>query len=549
MSTKKTLLICASAICLMASNLHSQTQTVGTFLNNSEAFEGYNLLAPNSSDYTYLVDNCGQVINQWESEYRTGLSAYILEDGSLLRTAQLSSSATPPFSGGGTGGRVERFSWEGELIWSMNWADTLQHQHHDIEWMPNGNLLILGWERHSYQEALDMGKTPNDTENDVWCTQITEIQPTGSFGGEVVWQWCAWHHLVQDTNASLPNYAEISNEPRRININYTANNGANGLNPDWMHSNSIAYNDSLDQIIISAGKFNEIFIVDHSTTTEEAAGPAGDLLWRYGNPMVYNRGTIADRTLFFQHNAHWIDEDHPGGGNVLVYNNGRNRPGIEASSVEEITLPEMANGTYPIDGALPFGPATYSWRYPETLDETFYSSNVSGAERQPNGNTLIANGQNGIAFEINSEEEIVFRYVNPITVFGATTQGNDPGNNGIFRFPRYASDYPGFLGKDMTPGDVLEANSWITGCDSEIIDVERSSWEAYPNPFRDVLAVDFKEKGTWIMYSPSGVLLEMGEAKCGETVKIGRKLNSGFYILEFSPKFVDDSFSKRIIKL
>ena len=81
------------------------------------------------------------------------------------------------------------------------------------------------------------------------------------------------------------------------------------------------------------------------------------------------------------------------------------------------------------------------------------------------------------------------------------------------------------------------------------MDLERSSWEAYPNPFRDVMAVDFKEKGTWIIYSPSGVLLEMGEAKCGETVKIGKKLNSGFYILEFSPKFVGDSFSKRIIKL
>ena len=545
----KTILFCVSLICLFESHLSAQTQTVGTFLNNTEAFDGYNLLAPTGSDYTYLVDNCGQLINQWESEYRIALSAYILEDGSLLRTSRLSSDATPPFSGGGTGGRVERYSWEGDLIWSMNWADTLQHQHHDIEWMPNGNLLILGWERHSYAEALEMGKTPNETENDVWCTQITEIQPTGNFGGEVVWQWCAWSHLVQDTDESLPNYAEISDEPRRFNINYTANNGANGLNPDWMHSNSIAYNESLDQIMISAAKWNEIFIVDHSTTTAAAMGPEGDLLWRYGNPMVYQRGTIEDRTLFFQHNAHWIDEDHPGGGNVLVYNNGRNRPGLEASSVEEITLPEMANGTYPIEDAQPFNPETYSWRYPETLDAEFYSSNVSGAERQPNGNTLIANGQNGVAFEVNPEAEIVFSYVNPITAFGATTQGNDPGNNGIFRFPRYASNYPGFQGKDMTPGEVLEANSWIMGCESEIIDLEPSYSEAYPNPFADFTSIHVKEKGVLRVYSTSGVLLEMWEMKPGETVNIGRKLNAGCYILEFSPKFAQGSFSKRMIKL
>ena len=101
----------------------------------------------------------------------------------------------------------------------------------------------------------------------------------------------------------------------------------------------------------------------------------------------------------------------------------------------------------------------------------------------------------------------------------------------------------------MTPGDVLEANSWIPGCDSEIIDLEHSYCTTYPNPFKDVMAVDFKEKGTWIIYSPSGVVLDMGEAKFGETVKIGRKLNSGFYILEFSPKFVQGSFSKRIVKL
>ena len=101
----KTTLIWVSLICLFESHLSAQTQTVGTFINNTEAFDGFNLLAPTGSDYTYLVDNCGQLINQWESEYRIALSAYILEDGSLLRTSRLSSDATPPFSGGGTVGK------------------------------------------------------------------------------------------------------------------------------------------------------------------------------------------------------------------------------------------------------------------------------------------------------------------------------------------------------------------------------------------------------------------------------------------------------------
>ena len=101
----------------------------------------------------------------------------------------------------------------------------------------------------------------------------------------------------------------------------------------------------------------------------------------------------------------------------------------------------------------------------------------------------------------------------------------------------------------MTPGEVLEANSWITGCDSGIVDLEHSYSEASPNPFADFTSIHVKEKGVWRVYSTSGVLLEMGEVKPGETVKIGRKLNAGCYILEFSPKFAQGSFSKRMIKL
>jgi hypothetical protein len=96
----------------------AQTQTVGNFINSSQAFDGYNLIAPQSSFNTYLIDNCGRVVNEWESDYRIGLSAYLLEDGGLLRTGQLGSGSTSTFSGGGTGGRLEMFDWEGDLTWS-----------------------------------------------------------------------------------------------------------------------------------------------------------------------------------------------------------------------------------------------------------------------------------------------------------------------------------------------------------------------------------------------------------------------------------------------
>jgi hypothetical protein len=111
-------------------------QTVGIFQNDSLSYNGYTLLFPNVSKTTYLLDNCGNVVHTWESDYNPGLVAYLLENGDLLRTARIGSN----FNGGGSGGRIERFNWEGELLWSYNYSSADFHQHHDIEYLPNGNI-------------------------------------------------------------------------------------------------------------------------------------------------------------------------------------------------------------------------------------------------------------------------------------------------------------------------------------------------------------------------------------------------------------------------
>ncbi|PCJ82337.1 MAG: hypothetical protein COA49_02235 [Bacteroidetes bacterium] len=529
--------------------LSAQTQTVGTFTNTSEAFEGYNLLAPTASNNTYLIDNCGHLINEWLSDYRVGLSAYLLEDGSLLRTARLTSNATPPFSGGGTGGRIERFSWEGDLVWSMNWADSSHHQHHDIEMMPNGNILIIGWNSHSYEECLVLGKTPNDSEYGLWTTEIIEISPTGSEGGEIVWQWNVWDHLVQDTDSLLPNYSVISDSPRRFDINYLVSNNPNSYHPDWMHINAINYNESLDQIILSSPKFCEIFIIDHSLTTEEAATELGDVLYRYGKPRNYGRGTDEDQRLFFQHDAHWVAEGLNDAGSIILFNNGRNRPEGNFSSVDIIELPQMENGTYPIDEISAFGPSTYAWSYPEVFYPEFFGDIISGATRMPNGNTLICDGPSGHAFEVNADEEIVWDYINPITAFGATTQGNNAGNNSLFRLPRYPENYSGLYGRDLTPGDVLEIDSWDTGCSSIISEVEKNPIEISPNPFSDNFSILFPEEGVWEIFTSSGMKVINGIAHANSYSYLGNDLVNGCYILKYNSTDNNKSFTLKLLKL
>ena len=140
--------------------------------------------------------------------------------------------------------------------------------------------------------------------------------------------------------------------PGRIDVNYglgfTAANpkelerlkglgyvgGTRSISEDWNHTNSVAYNAALDQIMLSVHSFHEIWVIDHSTTTAEAAGSTGgkrgkggDLLYRWGNPVVYHAGKVSDQQLFGQHHAHWIPPGRPGAGNLLVFNNGSRRPG------------------------------------------------------------------------------------------------------------------------------------------------------------------------------------------------------------------------------
>ena len=191
---------------------------------------------------------------------------------------------------------------------------------------------------------------------------------------------------------------------------------------------------------MSSLKFSEFWIIDHSISTEEAATEAGDLLYRFGNPETYGRGTENDRILYNQHDAYWIEEGVDTG-KIMVFNNGKNRPEGEYSSVMVVDVPEFNGANYPINEGTAFEPSSFEWRYPEVLDAEFYAQNVSGSSRLPNGNTLICEGPEGRIFEVTPEEEIVWEYINAENVYGPVTQGDEPGNNAVFRAYKYGLDY------------------------------------------------------------------------------------------------------------
>jgi len=456
-------------------------QTVGLFVNDSLAYNGYTLLTPNSARSTYLLDNCGLVVNQWTSENIPYFSAYLTEEGNLLRTTRF----------GAQGGGVEMYNWEGELIWQYQFHSDTFSQHHDIELLPNGNILILAWESYTREEVIAAGRDSTLVNEELRPEFIVEVEPVGTNSANIVWEWHTFDHLIQDHDPTKANYGDPANHPELVDINYI---GIGGGPEDWLHANYIDYNPDLDQIIINLRNFNEFWIIDHSTSTEEAAGhtggnsgKGGDILYRWGNPETYRRGTPGDRIFYRQHNAHWIPAGYPEEGYIMVYNNGLEREPIEFSSIDILIPPVDAMGNYQMPSTLSsFAPAQLHSSYTATPPTDMFSTRISSAQRLPNGNTLICVGNDGRIFEVDINGVIHWDYITPLHGNNPIEQGNPVAANSVFATIRYAPDFEGFVGKDLTPGEPIELNPLLSGCeivtDIESPDFAEFSLNAAPNP-------------------------------------------------------------------
>ncbi len=438
---------------LSSASLVAQERTVGLLLNEESASSGMTLFAPFGSTTTYLIDLEGRIVNSWESLYRPGSAVYLLEDGGILRCGRREENQ---------GGLVQEFDWEGNLLWEYRFPGDTMLQHHDAIKLPSGNLLAVVWEPVSKVEAIALGRDPTTIpEEGLLVDMLVEIRPVGKSGGEIVWRWRALDHIVQEFDETKPNAGRVSEHPELIDFNYTRPSA--GPTSDWLHINAVTYNEELDQVMISSPFLNEIMIVDHSTTIEEAAGSTGgrsgrggDLLYRWGNPQVY--GAEGEEQLFFQHNPTWVPEGYPGAGNILVFNNGDGRPEGAFSEVNEIIPPLNEDGTYAIVPGGAFGPAAPVWRYRSAEPDDFYSPRISGAQRLPGGSTLICSGMEGRVFEVASDGAILWEYLNPVSSDGILAQGTDPDlfDRFLFRAERYSPDHPAFAGRELVGGAYVE---------------------------------------------------------------------------------------------
>ena len=432
---------------------------LGLVVDKPGVSSGFTLFT-NGSAGTFLIDNAGQVAHQWEHAL---VNAKLLPNGNVVGTQT---------------GYLYEMDPQGKPVWEY---EPPQPMHHDYLKLPNGNVLLLLTRNRSAAEAIAAGANPRFVDPDLGLThdELVEVRPSYPVGGEIVWRWSVWDHLIQDFDPTKENYGDVAAHPERVDLNYALaelfRTDKQADRSDWLHANALDYHAALDQLLISARNFSEVWVLDHSATQEEAAGGTGgrsgrggDLLYRWGNPRAHRAGTTAEQQLFWPHSAHWIPSGLPGAGNILVFNNGDEFEGFERnhSTVVEFEY-AVADGkpAAPARGQ-PFAPAQPVWEYVGDPPSSFFSQRTSSAQRLANGNTLVLAGLQGTMFEVTPAGETVWQYVNPLDTNRAMAQG-DPvpmrrhrnrwvWANMLFRVRKYAPDHPGLKGLDLAPKGALE---------------------------------------------------------------------------------------------
>ena len=336
----------------------------------------------NGGNNAYLIDKGGSVIDSWEFDLKLGNDLELLNDGSVIGIFKPIETV---FSFGGYGGIIRKYDPQKNLLWEYELNNENYLLHHDFEILPNGNLIILAWERITAEEANNNG-IPRLT--DIYAEYLIEVNMSTN---EIVWDWRSWDHRIQNLDPNAPFYGDIFEHKNKIDFNY--NNFENG---DIMHANGIAYNFNTNHIYISVNFYDEIWVIDHGISPEETSSEKGDLLYRFGNLSPYKGGDakIFDRN----HHPNFILNDVGSIGNLMVFVNGNSKL---KSSIMEIKIPDEF-----YDESNNFIIPEIVWQYEN--EELFYGK-ISGAVRLPNGNTLICEGDYGY-WEVTNEKDVVWKY-------------------------------------------------------------------------------------------------------------------------------------------
>lgn len=422
---------------------------------NAQDFNGYALYANQNQNNAYLIDDEGDIAFNWNLPSSANYACALDDNGNFVYGAV---NPGNQLNGAAVGGKVVSIDSNNDIVWQYTYSNSDHVSHHDICLMPSGNVLLIAWEVMSSSELQNAGyDNPN---GEKWPTHIVEVQQNGT-GGEIVWEWHIKDHFIQDHDSNEDNYGVVADHPELMDINVSAGGGGPGPGGgDWFHVNGIDYNPELDQIVFSARHLSEIFVIDHSTTTAEAAGHTGgnagmggDFLYRWGNPDNY--GAPGSQVIpAAVHDARWVKSGRPNAGYIQIFNN---EGGSGGSSTVDAINPPLNGYNYDLTAGQAYAPSSYDLRH-DCIED---SDGQSASDRMSNGNIFVCPADEYM-YEVDDQDNVVWQYAaGPKKAF------------------RYECDHPGLtalLGADPCG---------LVGID----EAEAENIAIYPNPSNGIFNI------------------------------------------------------------
>lgn len=416
---KRLLVAGGAAACVLgviaASAAPSVYPTGTTIYDPDRTFNGFTVLSPLGEPEAVVIDMNGNVVKTWEGyQISAGGPIRVLPGGFVIGPV----GANPPKQE--SLGLVEQ-DFDGNVVWKFDHNQQIEtrdgetvwsaRQHHDWQrsdfpagyYSPDASPAALGADTLLLTHTTHMN--PNVAPGrEIEDDRLIELNADG----EIVWDWIVGDHI------DAFGYSEAA----RAAIASPQGPGRGAY--DWFHMNSATYvgpnrffdagdeRFAPDNVIVSSRQSSLVAIVARD----------GSIVWQIGPDFTERPELARIRQIIGQHHAHMIPKGLPGAGDIMIFDNGGSSG---YGSPSPIALGGQGIYARATSRVVEIDPVSYElvWSY---TAPNFYSSNISSAQRLPNGNTLITEGAGGRLFEVTSEGEIVWEYMHP--VFSGARQSN-----------------------------------------------------------------------------------------------------------------------------
>jgi hypothetical protein len=380
-----------------------------TIYEPARAWSGFTVLSPLATEAAIVIDMNGNVVKRWEGfNSSAGGPARIFPGGVILGAA----GANPPRQ---ESIELVQRDFDNKLLWRFDQNERIETR--------DGKMLSALRQHHDWQRAdfpagyySPESNPRNSGSNTLILTHTNRIQPKVSPKamleddhlieispeGKVIWEWVASDHIEE---------FQLDKDARDAIASAPGNNAARGAF-DWLHVNSATYVGPNHWFDSGEKRFapENVIISSRQASILAIIGRDGSLVWQLGPDFSASPELRAIGQIIGQHNAHLIPKGLPGAGNLMVFDNG----GASVYGKPSAFAPEGQNlFARPASRVLEIDPMTLKlvWSY---TSPTFFATNISGAQRLANGNTLITEGPDGRLFEVTREGAIVWEYVFPL---------------------------------------------------------------------------------------------------------------------------------------